>query len=462
MNRSVRQPVVEKSAANTAGSPKPVVRVVDAVGLIVGIVIGAGIFRTPSIVASNAANIWAVYLAWLVGGAMSLIGALVYAELATTYPHSGGDYYYLRRAFGLRLPFLFGWARMSVIQTGSIAFLSFVFGDYASQIIPLGTYSTAIYAALCVLVLTGLNIAGVRQGTGTQNLLTAIQVLGIILVIAAGFIAVSPEAPNEAAIPVASSSSFGLMMVFVLLTYGGWNEAAYVSGELRDVRRNMVRALMVSILVITALYVLINWAYLHALGLRGVARSEQVAADLMRHALGEIGAKTISVLIAIAALTSANATVFTGGRSSYAFGCDFRQFRFLGRWSPHRGTPVNGLLLQGAVSLALVVLGVFTRRGFQTIVEYTAPVFWFFFLLTGIAFFVLRRKDAAISRPFRVPLYPIPPILFSIMCAYLLYSSLAYTGIGALAGVAVLAVGALLLLFVHPSTSNDPTLNKRS
>ncbi|PYS37727.1 MAG: amino acid permease, partial [Acidobacteria bacterium] len=159
---------------------------------------------------------------------------------------------------------------------------------------------------------------------------------------------------------------------------------------------------------------------------------------------------------------SANATVFTGGRSSYAFGCDFRQFRFLGRWSPHRGTPVNGLLLQGAVSLALVVLGVFTRRGFQTIVEYTAPVFWFFFLLTGIAFFVLRRKDAAISRPFRVPLYPIPPILFSIMCAYLLYSSLAYTGIGALAGVAVLAVGALLLLFVHPSTSNDPTLNKRS
>src|SRR5437870_399118 len=123
---------------NSGGSPKPVVRPVDAVGLIVGIVIGAGIFRTPSIVAGNAASASAVYLAWVLGGVVSLLGALVYAELATTYPHAGGDYYYLTRAFGQRLAFLFGWARMSVIQTGSIATVSFIFGDYASQILSLG------------------------------------------------------------------------------------------------------------------------------------------------------------------------------------------------------------------------------------------------------------------------------------------------------------------------------------
>jgi amino acid transporter len=220
----------------------------------------------------------------------------------------------------------------------------------------------------------------------------------------------------------------------------------------------MARALILGVLVITTLYVAINWAYLHALGLGGVAASQGVAADLMRRAFGEPGAKGISVLVAIAALTSANATIFTGGRSSYAFGCDFRQLGFLGRWSSRTGTPVNGLLVQGLVALALVVLGVFTRQGFQTMVDYTAPVFWFFFLLTGIGFFVLRRKDAAISRPFRVPLYPLPPVLFCGMCAYLLYSSLAYARVGALASVAVLGIGGLLLLFVRPSmTATEQT-----
>ena len=181
----------------------------------------------------------------------------------------------------------------------------------------------------------------------------------------------------------------------------------------------------------------------------------------MRRAFGETGAKAISVFVAIAALSSANASVFTGGRSSYAFGCDFRQFGFLGRWNTSTGTPLNGLVLQGAISLLLVLGGVFTRRGFETIVDYTAPVFWFFFLSTGVAFFVLRRKDADRRRPFRVPLYPLPPILFCIMCTYLLYSSLAYTGVGAFVGVAVLAVGALLLLFVRPSISETNKLEEK-
>jgi amino acid transporter len=412
----------------------------------VGIVIGAGIFRTPSIVAGNAASASMVYLAWTLGGVVSLIGAIVYAELATTYPHAGGDYYYLTRAFGRRLAFLFGWSRMSVIQTGSIAGVSFIVGDYLSQIVSLGQYSSAIYAVAAIVILTFLNIAGVRQGTGTQNVLTAILVLGILLVIAAGFAAGSPDASAQTA--ASAATSLGQMMVFILFTYGGWNEAAYVSAELRDVQRNMARVLVISILLITALYILMNWAYLNALGLGGVAKSEQVAADLMRRAFGDTGAKVISVVVALAALTTANATVFTGGRSSYALGCDFKQFAALGRWNARTGTPVNGLLVQGLIAVGLVVLGVFTKQGFATIVEYTAPVFWSFFLLTGIAFFVLRSKDAARPRPFRVPLYPIPPILFCLTCAYLLRSSLDYYRVGALAGVAVLAVGAVLLLFV--------------
>jgi amino acid transporter len=438
------------------GTPKPVVRPIDAVGLIAGIVIGAGIYGFPSTVASGAGSVGAVYLVWAAGGFISLVGALVYAELATMYPNTGGDYYFLQRAFGSRLSFLFGWARMTVIQTGSIATASYIFGNYMSRILALGPFSSAIYAAIIVALLTGLNIMGVRQGTRTQNVLTTLEVLGLVLVVIAGIAAGSAASADPAAnTPVSDASSFGFMILFVLFTYGGWNEAAYVSGELRDVQRNMARVLVLSLLLVTSLYMLVNWAYLHGLGLTGTAKSQQVAADLMQRAFGESGAQVMSLLVAIAALTTANATIFTGGRSSYALGRDFREFGFLGHWSASTGTPVNGLLVQGVISLALIVLGAFTQeQGLRTVVDYTQPVFWFFFLLSGISLFVLRRKDANVSRPFRVPFYPVPPLLFCMMCAYLLYSSLAFTGSGAMVGVAVLAVGGLLLLFVHPRMSD--------
>jgi len=429
----------------------------DAVALIVGIVIGAGIFRTPSLVAGVVGSESLVLLVWSLGGIVSLIGALCYAELATTYPHAGGDYHYLTRAFGYRLSFLFAWARISVIQTGSIALLAFVFGDYSSQILSLGSYSSSIYAALVIIALTGLNIIGVRQGTRTQNLLTVVEVLGVLFIIVAGlvFVVPAPEATTAVASggesgSVTPLSALGLAMVFVLLTYGGWNEAAYISAELRDTRRNMARALVWSILTITALYVLVNWAYLRTLGLAGTAQSEAIAADVMRRVLGASGVGLISVLVAVSALTSANASIFTGARTNYALGRDFSPFSFLGRWSERAATPVNALLAQGAVSLLLVLLGTATRKGFETIVEYTAPVFWFFFLLTGIALFVLRRREPEIERPFRVPLYPLTPLLFCLTSAYLLYSSLVYTGTGALVGVAVLATGALLLFMLRP------------
>jgi amino acid transporter len=422
---------------------------VDAIALTIGIVIGAGIFRTPSLVAANASSESIVLLAWVLGGLISFAGALVYAELATTYPHPGGDYHFLTRAFGRRLSFLFAWARISVIQTGSITFLSFVFGDYATSLFPLGEFSSAIYASLIIVVLTVINIMGVRQGTGVQSALTTIEVLGVVLIIGAGLIAPAAAPAATAAASAPASSSFGFMMVLILLTYGGWNEAAYVSAELRDVKRNMVKTLLFSLLVITTLYVLVNWAYLRALGLDGAAKSMQVAADVMRLAFGETGAKLIGTLVAISALTSANASIFTGARTSYALGRDFAPFAFLGRWSSASGTPVHALLLQAAVSLTLVLFGALTREGLGAMVDYTAPVFWFFFLLTGISLFVLRRKEPHHERPFRTPLFPIVPLLFCGASAYLLYSSLNYAGKGTIAGIAVLAAGALMLPFVN-------------
>lgn len=216
----------------------------------------------------------------------------------------------------------------------------------------------------------------------------------------------------------------------------------------------MVRALVISIAVITGLYLLVNLAYLNALGLGGMAQSEAVASDTVGQAFGSSGAWIIGLIVGIAALTSANATIFTGARTNYALGRNVKTFSFLGRWNEKHNAPVNAFIVQGAIALALVVLGGLTRKGFAYVVDYTAPVFWFFFLLTGLSLFILRRREPEAPRPFRVPLYPLTPILFCLSSAYLLYSSLAYTGYGALVGVCVLAVGAILLLFL-PKTPDS-------
>jgi len=433
------------STAREACAPSPTLRVLDAVLLTVGLVLGAGIFKAPSVVAAQLGSESALMIAWLLGGVASLIGALCYAELASTWPHPGGDYHYLHRALGQGPAFLFAWARLTVIPTGSIALLAFVFGDYVSQLAPLGAYSSSVYAAAVVVGLTAMNVAGVQQGTRAQNLLTALEVLGVGAIIVVGLLlAPAPTQPP----PIASAApmgTWGMALIFVLLTYGGWNEVACLSAEVRGPRRNLAWALLVSIGVVTTLYLLVNWAYLRGLGLAGMASSEAVAADLAQRALGSGGAQALCVLVAVSALTSANATVLTGARTHYAFGCDSVLFQGLGRWHGRANTPTRALLVQGALSLALVGLGTVTRQGFQTMVEYTAPVFWLFFLLTGVSLLVLRLREPRAHRPFRVPLYPLTPLLFVGTCAYVLYSSLAYAGPGALAGMAVLGTGAVLL-----------------
>jgi basic amino acid/polyamine antiporter, APA family len=437
---ATEQPNLLKTSENRIASPRPSIRLVDAIALIVGLVIGAGIFETPALVAANTNSEFAVLQVWMLGGVISIIGALCYAELATTYPHIGGSYDYLKRAFGQSSAILFAWARMSVIQTGSIALLAFVFGDYASQILPLGTFSAGIYAALAIAFLTALNIFGVKHSKRLQNWLTITTILGLLAVIIIGLtFPIAAAAPAPA--PASAARSWGSAMVFVLLSYGGWNEAAQISAEIENYRRNIVRSLLWGLGIITALYLLINLAYLNGLGLAGMAQSSAVAADLMRSAFGEPGAKFISILVVICTLDSINATIFTGARTNFALGQDVAAFRWLGVWQDRHSTPTAAYLFQGAISLALVGLGIVTRDGFKTMVDYTAPIFWFFFLLSSISLLVLRVRDPDRPRPFQVPLYPVVPLLFCAACGYLLYSSLVYTGTGAIVGVIVVALG---------------------
>lgn len=446
-------PALDGSTSANDITPAATLGVRHAVAICVGIVIGAGVFRTPSLVAANSSDPAMFMLAWLAGGLLSIVGALCYAELASAYPGAGGDYSYLRRAFGDRTGFVYAWARLSVIQTGSLALLAFVFGDYFAQVIPVGTFGPMLYAAAVVVLLTTVNWAGVRLGAGTQVWLTTMEVAGLGLIIIVGLMIADPAASASAGPATAQDSHFGLVMVFVLLTFGGWSEAVYVTAELRDAPRRIAKVLVLSLALITLLYLLVNAAYLRVLGLGGIAASEAVATDTIRAVFGTGGAFVISIAVAIAALTSANATVFTGARTAYALGRSVPKLRWLGRWNRSRETPGNALILQGAVALALVVAGGFSRNGFQSAVEFTAPVFWLFMLAVGIALFMLRTREPEIERPFVVPFYPVLPAVFCATSAYLLYSSVVYSGWSALAGVALLAVGALLSFLVQFSAA---------
>jgi len=433
----------------TSATPRQTLSTWDGIAFLIGIVIGVGIFKAPQLVAQFTGNSWAFMGVWLLGGLVTLIGALCYAELGSAYPDAGGEYHFLSRAYGRTISVLFAWARGTVIQTGAIAAVAFVYGEYASTLMPFGPHSVAIHAALAVAVFTGINVIGTLQGKLAQHVFTVLDVAAILLLIVAGLLVSSqggfsaPEAPSLNGV---TWGGVGLAMVFVLLTYGGWNEAAYLSAELRDVQRNMARTLVLSIGFVVVVYVLVNFAYISVLGLEGLAKSNVPAAAVMRRAFGDTGTFILTLFICGAALSTLNATIFTGGRVYFALGRDLPHLGGLGVWSARGENPANAFLLQGGVALALVLLGAFDRKGFQTMVDYTAPVFWFFMLLVGISLFVLRWREPERHRPYSVPLYPLTPLMFCLTCGYMLHSSIVYTGFGALVGIVVLLLGLPLLL----------------
>ncbi|MCX7057395.1 MAG: amino acid permease [Proteobacteria bacterium] len=232
----------------SASQPKPLLRTFEIISLIVGTVVGAGIFKAPALVASQIHTDTGLLVLWAFGGCVSLLGALCYAELATTFPNVGGEYHFLREAYGREVGFLYAWARSTVIVTGSIAMLAITLGDYMTPILQLGPYSSSCWAVIVTLLLSLLNALGIREAKTAQNLFMAVELVAILGIVAAGVFAHGAPAPVAAAATITHEAPFsgrlGLAMVFVLLTYGGWNEAAYVSAEARDTRRGVVRGLL--------------------------------------------------------------------------------------------------------------------------------------------------------------------------------------------------------------------------
>jgi amino acid transporter len=440
----------------------------DAVSIIVGIVIGAGIYETPPLVFRSVTDPWMGLAVWAVAGLLCLCGALCYAELATTYPRLGGDYIYLTRTYGPEVGFLYGWGQLAVIQTGSIGMMAYIFADYTTTLFHLDKSQGVYFALLAVAVLSTLNLLGVVLGKQTQNVLTAAKVLGLGGILVAGFF--WGRAPLASQAPAtADDSSFVGALVLVFLTYGGWSDAAFVAAEVRDRRRNIPRALILGTAGITLIYLLVNGAYLAGLGFEEARKSSAIAADVLRLPLGDWGSNAMCLLVMISALGAVNGLIYTSSRVYATLGSEHSIFALLGRWHPQLGSPVWSLLTQAAIALTMIAvvgsepgqqlldylfkqigLGEGTswqgRSGFETLLKCTAPVFWFFFLWTALSVFLLRVKDRGLARPFAVPFFPLVPLIFCATCAYMLYGGIQYSRKFGLVGVAALLAGIPLYL----------------
>ena len=364
--------------------------------------------------------------------------------------------------------FLFGWAQLIAVITGTIGAMAYVFADYAVACFGISPGYSAVLAVVAIGGLTAMNLLGVVVGKTMQNILTVAKVVGLAGIVASGMLAGGrPPAPADGAGP--TGPGIGLAMILILYAYGGWSDVAYVAAETRRRRRNIPLALLLGVGVVTLLYFAINVAYLAGLGFVGLRASEAPAADVLSASFGPIGGKAMSLLVMISALGAINGMIFAGARVNAALGADHPLFALLNRWSPRFDTPSWSLASQGVVASVLVAaLGTSAGRGgldkvlgavrlapvpwqqygggFETLVAGAAPVFWLFFLLTGVALFVLRRREPTCRRPFRIPLYPVVPLVFCGMCLYMLYAAVVYAGALALLGVVPLGLGVPLYL----------------
>jgi amino acid transporter len=433
----------------------------DAVSIILGIIIGVGIFRTPPDVFSKAPDAWAALGVWALGGVLALIGALCFAELATAYPRSGGEYVYLTRAFGPYMGFSFAWAQLAIIRTGSIALFGYLFADYADRLWNLGPRWSLVFSAGSIIVLTWINILGVGLGTRTQNLLTFAKMAGLAAIVFVGFAWSTPRVSMSSHAVAAEPGWFATAMILVLWTYSGWHEAAYIVAEVKNPRRNLPLALILGTAAVTGVYLLVNGAVLVALGFEGAKPSEKVdsvavVAKVLFRALGSNGPAAVNLLVMVSALGALNGMIFTSARIYSEFGTDHRLFGVLSRWDPRLGTPVRALIVQGVLSvcLATVVSVVWGgQKGFEALIDSTAAVFWLFFLLTAIALIVLRAREPEVARPFRVPFYPVLPLVFCAWCAYMVVGAIQYRPWQSLLGASIFLVGLPLYLLPRQQSS---------
>jgi APA family basic amino acid/polyamine antiporter len=398
----------------------------DATMLVMGGIIGSGIFMNPSVVARQVGTPALALGAWAFGGLVALAGAFVYAELAARRPHTGGQYAYLRDAYHPAVAFVYGWALLLVTQSGGMAAVAVTFASYAVRLTGAATPEWAV-ALAALAALTAINCLGVRAGGTVQNVFMVLKIGAILVLVTAG-LALVPAAEGEAA--AAPPASFGLLTAFgaalvpVLFAYGGWQTASFVAGELRDPRRDLPRGLLLGVAGVVALYLAVNFVCVRVLGMGGLAATSTPASEVMRLALGEGGARFIAVGIAVSTLGFLSQSMLTAPRVYYAMAEDGLFFKGAGWLHPRTRVPVVAIALQGALAMAIAASG-----RYEQILNYVVSVDFILFGLTATCVFVFRRRDAAAGEQgagFAVPGHPWTTLFF-VAASWLVVLNTVYT-----------------------------------
>lgn len=480
------------SRPDASAVSKRVLTQFDCVCIIVGTIIGSGIFKMPSVVAAIVPDTFSLILIWSLGGLVALIGALCFAELTTTYPDRGGDYGYLKRAFDRRVGFAFSWCAFWIVRPANIGLMSMIFGEFAAKALP-GTLPLLGFAILAIVIVSATNLIGVTVGKTAQNVLTVAKVIGILLIVVSPFLfgaqsnvggqseaalasaSASPELsssePNAATTgsdqetdsPESSAQPgwFWLAMVLVMFTYGGWNDIAFVASEVQDPKRNLFRSLVLGTMLVLVVYLLVNLALVLGLGFTVMGNlGDNATSELVQQGMGQMGNRVLSALVCVSCLGSINAMIFTSPRIYWATATDYSALSWLAGNAQGSGW-WRAMLLQAVVTLLFVVAFGRSENGFTDLTVANAPFFWSFLGLTMIAMIVMRYRLAGQFIGYKTPLFPLLPLLFLATCGFMVYRSWTYlvfreltTSTFLMAGWLLIGVGLSFLLNQNTGDSN--------
>jgi APA family basic amino acid/polyamine antiporter len=418
----------------------------DATMIVMGGIIGSGIFMNPSVVAVQVRTPFLILGAWVLGGLFALTAAFIWAELAAVRPDVGGQYAYLREAFHPGLAFVYGWVLLLVIQTGGMAAVAVTFARYFVEL----TYIPIEYpylAAIVLAVLTIINCLGVRAGSTVQSILMVLKIVAIASLVVCGFLFAEKSAVTSELLdrPLSTDliTAFGAALVPVIFAYGGWQTATFVAGEIREPRKNLPRGLILGVTGVVLLYLAANVVYITVLGTDGLAASKATASDVMRRALGDFGARAIAAGIAISTAGFLSQSMLTAPRVYFAMAQDGLFFKQVGTVHPHTRAPIVAIALQGLLAIVIALLGTYDR-----ILNYVVSVDVIFFGLTACCIFVFRKREPITDgRVTRVPGHPLTTIIFITVCALVVINTVYRYPDNTLIGIAIMIAGVPAYLF---------------
>jgi APA family basic amino acid/polyamine antiporter len=429
---------VAKSSA--VGELKRSLGIYSALSLVVGSVIGSGIFLVATDIAKSIANPWIAIGVWVAAAILTLLGALVYSELGAAFPGAGGPYLYLRQAFGPLVGYLYGWTLTLVIQPGSIAAVAVAFGKYLSAFIPMNNTGIMVTASLGVIGLTGVNLVGVKKGAGLMDALSSLKVIALVVLAGVGIFATGitePTAIQEGSAPFEGMSAFGVALIAAFWAFDGWNNVTFVAGEVKDPQRNIPLSLVGGILATATLYVLVTLGYFRVLGIAEIQNSQFVAADTIRRVLGAEWAVTgIVGIVVLSTLGCVNGMILAGARVAYAMAADGSLPKFFAKIHPTYDVPSASLLFQMLWSVVLVWSG-----SYDQLFTYVISAAFVFYGLTGVSLIVLRGKMPKVARPYKVPLYPVLPAAYVLLCAVFVLNTFVEKPTESLIGLGIVLLG---------------------